>query len=566
MPLTQVGSAATAPGSAATSGTVAVPAGLATDDLVVLFVSLWGTASSDVPTVPAGFVEIPEAKVILASGFAGDSQTVHAYWKWYRGESGTYSISWSHSDLSAFGVDVVRGAPTTAVDPIDHAGVQTLTVGGGTTTSTQSVPIGSTQQPNEFVIGIAITDFGHSLSATGTMNSRQNLVDVAVLDIQPASAGAQANQSLTAAVSATEWVWTSVAVLTAPIGASTPRTAQWTPPWRGMRSRGPLATRYDRPVVSLPQPQVLSASITDSITLADSLAMGTFAPTRAMSDGITLGDSLSRAVTDARALTDSVTLSDSVARGAMSDARAIANTITLSDALTRAAESFARPVANSITLADSLARALALTRAMSDSVTLSDTIAALAGKTRALSDAVTLSNSLARGNLAFSRALSDAVTVVDSLARAGVAARQVANSITLSDAAVAQAGKARALSDSITLADAAARTFGVTRPLADTIVVSESLARGPVSVTRTIASSITLSDSMQAGRGVQRSFTDSLTLTDALVLSHVVPAASVISLGDRLTENVTVGDRRQVVMMVGDRPLAVMTSGARRFQ
>lgn len=219
MSLTQVGSSIVTENTS-TSLNLPVPAGLQTNDLVVACVRLYGTASTDTITPPAGFVEIADAHVLQTSvDSAGDDNQTRFYWKRYAGETGTYTFSWTNGNYYSAGCNVVRGAPTIG-DPIDHTGlVKTATINptlnlagqpGGTQTWQTSNGL---TQPGEMVLGFLLNDMGGSSSGAGSMNRRQDTPGgPVVLDLTYANAGPTVSQVLSITVSADQ-VWVAIPIL-----------------------------------------------------------------------------------------------------------------------------------------------------------------------------------------------------------------------------------------------------------------------------------------------------------------------------------------------------------------
>lgn len=176
----------------------------------------------------------------------------------------------------------------------------------------------------------------------------------------------------------------------------------------------------------------LSANLTDSITLSDSITTSGGQYSRAITDSVTLAESLARTVGQPRAVTDSITLADSLSAQA-GKTRSLTDSITLADVLSRSPLVFARTLADSITLAELLARTVTLPRGQTDSITLSDALVGQAGKTRTIVDSITLADALARNAIAYARQLADHVTLGDATSRTFTVHLAIVDSITLLD-------------------------------------------------------------------------------------------------------------------------------------
>lgn len=112
MPITQVGSQTNTGNSAnVTSRAPAVPAGAQADDVAIVFLDLWQTATTITP--PAGFT--------LLTGFpttGGSGVRNYVYWKRLTGaDTGTYSFTWGASNWTTASCIMLRGVKLTG-DPI----------------------------------------------------------------------------------------------------------------------------------------------------------------------------------------------------------------------------------------------------------------------------------------------------------------------------------------------------------------------------------------------------------------------------------------------------------------
>jgi hypothetical protein len=229
MALSQVGSSILAE-SSGFGCSLPVPASLATNDLVIAAVHLFGSASVDTVTAPAGFTEIAEAHILQTStDTTGDHQQIRAFWKWYAGESGTYAFSWPHNDVFAAGCDVIRGAPTGGSgDPIDHVGVSAAatTYGGSLPAASQVWTLGTLLQANEWLVAFMGSDQGGNVSTPGIFTSRQNEADFTVMDASRTSAGAQGTTTIVQNLAADQ------ILVTVPVLATAVASPAATPPHR----------------------------------------------------------------------------------------------------------------------------------------------------------------------------------------------------------------------------------------------------------------------------------------------------------------------------------------------
>jgi hypothetical protein len=223
-----------------------------------------------------------------------------------------------------------------------------------------------------------------------------------------------------------------------------------------------------------------TASLTDAVTLSDTIARSAQTFTRTTTDSLTATDSVTRAAQSfTRALTDSVSITDTIARSAQTFTRSTSDTVTLSDAVTRSSQSFSRTTSDAAAITDTVARAAqSFTRPLTDAVSITDTASRAISRT--LTDAVSLTDADTRAAQVFTRAAADAAAITDAVTRAAQT-------------------RTRAVADSLSATDAVTRAAQTrTRTLTDTVSVVDNAARSAQSFPRTLTDAVGLSDGSPA--------------------------------------------------------------------
>ena len=119
--------------------------------------------------------------------------------------------------------------------------------------------------------------------------------------------------------------------------------------------------------------------------------VGLEAPTtQAISETLTLTDSVAKAVATTQAISETLTLTDTTTKAA-STTQAISETLTLTDTTTKAA-SATQAITETLILPDTVTKAVATTQAISETLTLTDSVAKAASTTQAISETLTLTD------------------------------------------------------------------------------------------------------------------------------------------------------------------------------
>jgi beta-glucanase (GH16 family) len=315
---------------------------------------------------------------------------------------------------------------------------------------------------------------------------------------------------------------------------------------------------FDRDLMNVGGAGAASPTITESLTLADSIARSPQAAARTVTESITFSDSIARAPqAQPRTVTESITFSESVARAPSTRTRSLTETLTLSESLARASLAILRTMAEALSLSetvvggrisprtitetlsfvDSAARSLTVARSLTESITFSDSITRVAQlRVRTLAESIAFTDTVAGGRIA-PRSITESLTLVDTVARALAVTRSLTESLTLSDSitraaqtrlrtmteslalaetiARAPSTRVRTLNEPLALADSIARSLAVARTLTEALTFAETIARAPTARPRTISESLSLSDSILVASNGAVSMAETLHLSEA---------------------------------------------------
>jgi hypothetical protein len=173
------------------------------------------------------------------------------------------------------------------------------------------------------------------------------------------------------------------------------------------------------PVVAL-DAGVVSAvvSVGDTVAVSDAVTGGV-ALARAVGDPVVVGDVVARGgVAQARALGDPVVVADAVARGGLTAGRGLGDVVGSSDAVSRGGVSSARVLSEAVGVSDGVDRLLGAVRAVAELVLVTDGVVGRSTEARAVGDVVAASDAAPGRVLGLMRLVGDPVVVTDAVSRA----------------------------------------------------------------------------------------------------------------------------------------------------
>lgn len=253
--------------------------------------------------------------------------------------------------------------------------------------------------------------------------------------------------------------------------------------------------------------------LSDTMTLSDNFAF-VFELDERLSDSLSLSDAL--AIGYGNAVVDQLTLTDSLAIGY---GDLIADSMSLSDVL---GIGYGDQLTDSLTLTDSVVVVLGLNELLADQLTLTDTVVVVLGLTELLSDQLTLSESLLLG---YGDQITDTMTLTDSVALLFALSNTFSETLTISD--VVGLGYGFQIADVESLSDSLSLMLGIAELLSDQLSFSDSIAIGYGSA---VTDSLTLSDSIAIGYGDQ--ITDTMSLSDSLKIGYGLLFTDQMTLSD----------------------------------
>lgn len=303
-----------------------------------------------------------------------------------------------------------------------------------------------------------------------------------------------------------------------------------------------------------------TAAISETVTLSESLAShGVFHST--LTETVSLSDSISAVKRALAALSETVALSDSIAALKRAQA-AVSETVTLSDALTSHGV-FKSTLTDTVTLSDSLAALKRVLAALPETVTLSDALTSHGVFKSTLPETVALSEALA----ALKRAnplLAETVTLSDSAVALKRSQLSLAETITLSDSLVALKRATASLSETISLSDSLAAIKRATAALAETLTLTEAVAEffsgGAAHYTASLSETVSLAESLAAHVAFHTAVTDTVALSEALVgrLHLVAPVSDTVTLAESLVAKLAAHPTLSETVTLSESLLAVL--------
>lgn len=188
-------------------------------------------------------------------------------------------------------------------------------------------------------------------------------------------------------------------------------------------------------------------SLTDTMTMADSLVKTS---AKTLSDALSLADSSSQLLVITQILTDTVALTESNIKAL---GLSKTDSLILTDALVKSA---VKALADTFTLADVIAKRYGLSEI--DTLLLADTIADLVGKritdTQTIADAIV--TDLVTGAKNYTQDLADTLVIADAISK--ISGKRLSDTQILADAASKVIGKA--IADTESIADSFDRIWG----------------------------------------------------------------------------------------------------------
>lgn len=310
----------------------------------------------------------------------------------------------------------------------------------------------------------------------------------------------------------------------------------------------------------------LAPSVSDSLTLGESLSASIGALGLSISDAITLGESLTARLGIGLSVSDSATLGESVGQDLGALLASITDSLTLGEAIAAAiAAALGLSVSDAVTLGESINAALGAVGSysanVSDAVTLGDSVDLAMLRSVSVSDGVSLgeavSAALTAGNELY-LGVSEALTLGEVVAAAMAAALgpDVSEGVSVGETvAAALANLGVHISDAMTLGEA----INMVLPDALTASATEALTLGeiisavlPEDLASSVSDNLTLGESINAGVGLgprNISVSDNLTLGERAAVASLTLAA-VITEEIALGETVTAGGLSEILLDV----------------
>lgn len=204
------------------SKTVPVPTGAAVDDIAIVIVDQWTSATERTATI-TGFTEITGAHATRATTGTAGTQTIRMFWKRLTAaDTGNYTVTFSGTTWNMAHCVMFSGGLASG-DPIEVVNTANATSGYPTTTFTVSTlaglvnsavtfnaitttpPTGFTEQQDTNVLHTStriLTGTG-SITASGGTSGETDTVVVAMIAVQPAASGGSVTADATLAGTAT---------------------------------------------------------------------------------------------------------------------------------------------------------------------------------------------------------------------------------------------------------------------------------------------------------------------------------------------------------------------------
>ncbi len=200
------------------SKTVPVPTGAAVDDIAIVIVDQWTSATERTATI-TGFTEIVGAHATRATTGTAGTQTIRMFWKRLTAaDTGNYTVTFSgttwnmaHCVMFSGGlasgdpIEVVNtagatsGYPTTSFTVATLAGLVNSAVTFNAITTTPPTNFTEQQDTNVLHTNTRILTGTGSVTASGGTSSETDTVVVAMIAVQPASSGTTGTVAVTQA-------------------------------------------------------------------------------------------------------------------------------------------------------------------------------------------------------------------------------------------------------------------------------------------------------------------------------------------------------------------------------
>jgi hypothetical protein len=256
------------------------------------------------------------------------------------------------------------------------------------------------------------------------------------------------------------------------------------------------------------------ATITSSIGVA---------PARGVADtGVSLSEAIARAINRGVASTGA-TITDTVAR---LQTRGVTDTLTLSDTPTRVFTAARSTSDSGVTVSESIQRAVS--RATSDTgATITSNVTRVKGPVVGVTDTLTITDSTTRLFVA-GRAASDAGVTVTSSVSKQVTRSVTETGVAITSSVAVSRAAGRQATDTLVFTDSTTRSLIATRHPADTGLVLTDSVTGQRGAAYTITDTgLVLTDLVAARRVVAATLTDTgLTLTDSVLVASSIYATA----------------------------------------
>jgi len=214
------------------------------------------------------------------------------------------------------------------------------------------------------------------------------------------------------------------------------------------------------------------------------------------------GTAHTKTVAEAVAIAD--TIQKAFAKGALSES------VSISDSLSRvwAAQ---RTLTETVSIADSLSRVWAAQRVLTESVSMADHLSTTFIKLLTVSESISISDSLSHVWTA-KRTLTESVGVTDSLSHVWTAYKTLTDSVSFSDSVITAAGFVRSLSEDLSIVDSLSRVWAAKRTLDESLSIADSLTMQKT-IVRILSESISFADSVIPVFQYNRILSESVSLS-----------------------------------------------------
>jgi hypothetical protein len=262
-------------------------------------------------------------------------------------------------------------------------------------------------------------------------------------------------------------------------------------------------------------------TVSDTITLSESVDGGRLYQRTPAADTITLSESVSRLYSARRTIQDTIVLSETSALGSNLFTRTLSDpTITLSESINAGRLYIRTPSADTITLSESVARVLSLRRTLGDSIVQSESVVKTMTAIRIfLETPMGVIESLQSFRVYTRIPSSDTVALSESIIRRLELRRNITpDTVAASETVSGVPVRVRTpTTDTITLSESVARFHISFRTLADTILQSEPNPERLIELKRAIQDTVTAAENiLKTLIHVRPVDTDTITLSEVV--------------------------------------------------